>query len=172
METMNDTTKMDSKYPVVYVDAPWEDKTWPLERVRGLPVEKWAAPNALLLMWVAVPVLPDALLLLRTWGFECAGLLAWRKPKDDLEGYWFRCDCEFMLVGKRGSAKTSYLLRHSLYEGSYSDGGYKPEAFRGLLLNAGLVAFDKTVPHLDLFGAYWQKFFPEYKKKDWDFLES
>jgi N6-adenosine-specific RNA methylase IME4 len=171
METMNETAKEGKKYPIIYVDAPWDSTTWPLERMRGLPLEKWAAPDALLLMWVPVALVPDALLLLEIWKFEYEGLLAWRKPKDDLEGYWFRCDCEFILIGKRGSVKTTYLFRHTLYEGSRSEGSYKPEGFRRLLLDSGCLAFDKVVPHLDLFGAYWQRIFPEYEKKDWDFLE-
>jgi len=171
MEVLNETPKLDKKYPLIYVEVPWEDKGWPIEKVRGLPVEKWVAPDALMMMFVPVDILPDTLLLLRTWGFEYAGLVAWRKPKDYLEGYWWRSHCEYILIGKRGAAKTASLLRHTLYEGSYSKEEYKPQAFRSLLSNSGLVAFGENTARLDLFGAYWQRRCPGYEKEYWDFWE-
>ena len=171
METANESTKTEKKYSVVYVAAPWEDKAWPLEKVRDLSVEKWVAPEAFMLMWVPVLKIPDGLLILRTWGFDYAGLLAWRKPKDSLEGYWLRSECEFILAATRGTPKTSYLLRHTFYEGSYSEGNCKPQAFRKLLMDAGYVAWEKRASGLDLFGAYWQGIYPKYGKDGWDFLE-
>jgi len=166
-----ETTNVEKQYPLIYVDAPWESEQWPLEKIRGLPVEKWAAEDALLLMWAPMALVPDALLLLRVWKFDYAGLLMWRKQNENIDAYWFACNGEFLLVAKRGVAKTSYLLRHTIYDGARTEGEYKPEGFRSLLLTAGFICFDKIVPHLDLFGAYWQCIYPEYKKKDWDFLE-
>ena len=160
---------IDKKYSIIYVDAPWEGKNWSLERVRDLPVEKRVAADALLLLWAPAALLPDLLVVLKKWGFAYAGLLTWKKPVDD--GYWHRAHCEYMLVGKRGTVKNAYLLQHTLYEGALSDGDYKPDAFRVLLLTAGFIAFDEAAPHLDLFGGYWQRFFPEYGKEDWDFWE-
>lgn len=142
-----------------------------MEKIRGLPVEKWAGQDALLLMWMPVELLPDVLLLLRVWRFEYSGLLVWRKPNDFLTGFWHACQCEFILVAKRGTIKTSYLFQHAIYDGSRSEGSYKPEAFRALLLTAGFIAFDKVVPHLDLFGMHWQRCSTGYCKRDWDFLE-
>ena len=73
------------------------------------------------------------------------------------------------ISGKRGVARASYLLRHTIYDGARTEGEYKPEGFRALLLTAGFICFDKIVARLDLFGTYWQRIYPEYKKKDRDF---
>ena len=165
----NETTTAEKKYSIIYVDAPWEAKNWFVERVRDLPVEKRTASDALLLIWAPARLVPYVLLVLKKWGFEYAGLLAWQKPIDD--GYWHRGHCEYMLIGKRGTARDYPLFRHTLYEQPSSDGDYKPEAFRALLLQTGRIAFGETAPHLDLFGGYWQRFFPEYAKEEWDFWE-
>jgi hypothetical protein len=164
METINE-----KKYPIIYVDAPWEDKTWPIKRVKELPVGKRSAADALLLLWMPVALLPDALVVLKGWEFEYAGLLTWQKPNDDK--YWHRSRGEHMLIGKRGIVKTSFLFRHTIFEESPCDGDFKPEGFRHHLLMAGLIAFGESAPHLDLFGGYWKRFFPGYEKDDWDFWE-
>jgi len=171
MEMMSTTVKGDKKYPVIYVDVPWEDKDCPIERVRGLPVEKWSAQDALMLMWVPVMALPDVLLIMRTWGFDYAGLLVWRRPKDYLEGYWWRSHCEYLLVGKRGAIKADSLIKNTLYEGSYCNKDFRPQGFRALLANAGLFVFSELTARLDIFGGYWLSRFPEYEKENWDFLE-
>jgi len=54
------------------------------------------------------------------------------------------------ISGKRGVARASYLLRHTIYDGARTEGEYKPEGFRALLLTAGFIYFDKIVPRLDL----------------------
>jgi N6-adenosine-specific RNA methylase IME4 len=138
-------------------------------RVKDLPVGKQAAAVALLVMWTPVPLLPEVLLVLSAWGFDYAGLLTWQKPKDD--GYWHRSNGEYALMGKKGTPRTSHLLRHMIHETPHSDGDYKPDVFRSLLWTAGCLAFGDSAPRLDLFGGYWQKFFPEYDREDWDFWE-
>jgi len=171
METVNEQVSKENKYKVIYVDAPWRDKSWPIHRLRGLPVETWAANDAMLLMWTCNELLMESLQLLYTWEFKYEGLLVWEKPKEELEASWTRNQCELIIVGARGTAKTSYLLKHTLYEGGNFQGDYKPLGFRTLLWFAGDVAFDASATKLDLFGGYWKGIYPEYEKANWDFVE-
>ncbi len=73
------------KYRVVYADPPWSFETWShrgqgkgasqhydvmdMAAIKALPVGDLAAPDAALLMWVVQPMFPEALELIRAWGF-------------------------------------------------------------------------------------------------------
>lgn len=168
MEMINETT-VEKKYPIIYVDAPWEGTNWSVKRVRDLPVGKRAAADALLLIWAPMEKLPDVLQVLGTWGFEYAGLLTWRKLNEYDDRYLSHG--EYMLIGKKGTVNTSFLLRYTIHEPLFMDAEYKPKTFRSKLLLSGHISFGESAPHLDLFGGYWQRLFPEYDKEDWDFWE-
>ena len=161
----------ETKYSVIYADVPWEDRDWSLEKIREVPVENRAASDALLLLWVHNPLLPEALLVVRAWGFAYAGLLCWRKPADEVGEYFPHGQCEYMLVARRGTAKTSHILRDMLYEGTALARGYKPKGFRSILWRKGKIAFGEAATYLDVFGQYWQEHFEDYDVREWDCLE-
>jgi len=170
MNTVKETWQPGKKYSVVYVDIPWEDKEYQ-KKLRELPVQSWMAPEALLLLWIPASLLGTGLILLGHWGFDQAGMLAWRKLKDDLEEPSLYGECEFMLIGKAGEVKPSGLLRHNLYGAAASLGDYKPQGFRRIFGHAGRIAFGESANCLDLCGAYWRGKYTEYKQGDWEFLE-
>jgi N6-adenosine-specific RNA methylase IME4 len=74
------------RYRVVYADPPWAFETWShrgqgkgasqhyatqgLDWLKSLPISDLAAPNAALFLWVVQPLFPQALDLIRAWGFE------------------------------------------------------------------------------------------------------
>jgi N6-adenosine-specific RNA methylase IME4 len=170
-KTVSEAKAMTKKYASIYADIPWEDEAWPFERIIALPVGPAVAAEALMLMWVPMRLVPDGLLLLRAWGFEYGGLLTFRKPKDELDVCWYRSQCENLLVGKRGTVRNCYLLRHTLYEGPDTGRAFKPEGFRTLLSMATDIAFGGELPQLDLFGRYWHERYPEYGREGCDFIE-
>jgi N6-adenosine-specific RNA methylase IME4 len=77
-----------------------------------LDVKKIAAEQAVLFLWATGPFLVDgsAQRVAKAWGFEPVTLLYWHKlgsnGKSHLGGvgYWFRGNCEPILVAKRGRA--------------------------------------------------------------------
>ncbi|HET6256694.1 MAG TPA: hypothetical protein VFE32_21645 [Puia sp.] len=170
IEMKREEKVLNKKYAGIYADIPWEDEAWPFERILALPVGPAVADEAFLLMWTPMRSLPDGLLLLEAWGFEYAGLLAYRKPTSEVDVCWYRSQCEYLLVGKRGTVKNCYLLRHTLYEGPDIGRGFKPEGFRTLLSMAVDIAFGQGLRELDLFGGYWRERFPEYSGGGCDFL--
>lgn len=170
MSCVHETFRVGKKYSVIYADLPWEDHTWTQEKIREMPVQKWAASEALLLLWIPMSQLPPGLILLGQWGFAYAGILVWRKLKDDLEDPSLYGEGEFMLLGKMGDVKPSGLLRQNVYEAGAGRGPYKPRGFRRIFEYAGYQAFGDSASYLDIFGRYWQGKDAEYKQGHWDFL--
>jgi N6-adenosine-specific RNA methylase IME4 len=107
---MNEACLVGRKYSEIYADLPWDDKDWTQTKIKEMPVQTWTAPEALVPLWIPMSLLPSGLILLSLWGFDYAGMLVWRKLKDDLEDTSLYGECEFMLVGKIGQAKLSTLL--------------------------------------------------------------
>jgi N6-adenosine-specific RNA methylase IME4 len=74
------------RYRVVYADPPWAFETWShrgvgkgasqhyatqgFDWLKSLPVGDLASPDAALFLWVVQPLFPQALDLIRAWGFE------------------------------------------------------------------------------------------------------
>ena len=73
-------------FRVAHVDPPWTFHAWShrgdgkgacqhyrcqsLEDIIALPVDQLMAPDAALFLWVVQPMLPEALQVIRAWGFE------------------------------------------------------------------------------------------------------
>jgi N6-adenosine-specific RNA methylase IME4 len=80
--------------------------------IAALPVDQLAAPHCALVMWATAPMLPDALLVMRAWGFTFKTAGAWgklgRANTGKLAfgtGYILRSAAEFFLVGTIGKPK-------------------------------------------------------------------
>ena len=73
-------------FAVLYADPPWQVHTWShrgegkgavqhypcmsLREICELPVVELAADDAVLFLWVVQPMLPEALDVMRAWGFQ------------------------------------------------------------------------------------------------------
>jgi N6-adenosine-specific RNA methylase IME4 len=116
------------RFGVIYPDPPWSFDvysskgkqrsaerhydTWPLERIKALPVQALAADDCALLLWALWPALDGARDVIRAWGFEykTCGLL-WVKLNPNGEGlftgmgYHTRSNTEPCLLATRGSPR-------------------------------------------------------------------
>jgi N6-adenosine-specific RNA methylase IME4 len=109
-------------YGVIYVDPPWHyygdldkdqaaGKHYPLMRnedIAALPVRSITAPDAALFLWATGPRLPEAIEVMRAWGFNYRGVAyVWVKTARDghiISGQGVRPTftkptTEFLLVG-------------------------------------------------------------------------
>lgn len=103
-------------YGVIYADPPWRFE--PYSRDTGMDraadnhyptltlddikaIKPPAAKDAVLFMWATVPMLPDAIEVMRAWGFAYRSHCIWLKDRVGT-GYWFRNKHELLLVGTRG----------------------------------------------------------------------
>jgi site-specific DNA-methyltransferase (adenine-specific) len=118
------TTK---KYQIIYADPPWRYNdpkgnnpamggiTYPTmadTEIQSLPVSNLAGKNCVLFLWATMPKLPEAIEVLRAWGFKyvtCA--FTWVKLNPSSKGYysglghWCNGNAELVLLGKIGHPK-------------------------------------------------------------------
>ena len=141
----------DKRYGVIYADPPWRFEpysratgmdraaenhypTSPLAEIKTLDVKVIAAADSVLFLWATVPMLPQALEVMKTWGFEYKSHAIWAKDRVGT-GYWFRNQHELLLVGTRGRVPAPAMgtqwptLIHALVR-RHSE---KPEVFREMI---------------------------------------
>lgn len=182
-------------YGVIYADPPWAFKCWNGDKLpsrvadahyqtmnfpalEGLPIGELAAPDCILICWVVWPTLPEALALIKYWGFEyktCA--FSWMKGnnrqvdmfREDADvsvgmGYWTRANSEVALLAVRGKPKR---LNADVRQGIFSprrEHSRKPEGMHARIerLAAGpyceLFARQSDRPGWDFWGNETEKF--------------
>lgn len=123
------------KFNTLYADPPWKYErnkvqgaaerhypTMSIEQLCALDVEKITDENCALFLWSTFPFLPEALRLIKAWGFTYkTTAFVWlkqnRKNRDWFFGlgFWTRGNAEICLLAtkgkpKRKSAKVSQLI--------------------------------------------------------------
>jgi len=111
-----------NRFGVIYADPPWrwearsakgEGRAPPYSRmtlddIKALPIAERAAPDCVLFLWCLDAMLPQALEVIKAWGFTYktvgftwAKTTAAGKPHFGL-GFWTRCGTEQCLLATRG----------------------------------------------------------------------
>jgi N6-adenosine-specific RNA methylase IME4 len=113
------------KYGMMYMDPPWTFKTYSakgtgrsaishydcmtFDELKAMPVEDWALPDCVLMLWVPGPHTLQGLQLMNAWGFTFKGTaFVWIKCNKSGEGYPIGCgygtrkNAEFCWQGTRG----------------------------------------------------------------------
>jgi len=88
------------------------------------PVHKLAAKDSLIFLWATLPKLPQALKVLKAWGFEFVTVpFVWNKlnESDRLPsmgvGFWTRNTVEIVILGRRGKGLKKALWATDLRQG-------------------------------------------------------
>ncbi|MFH1834209.1 MAG: MT-A70 family methyltransferase [bacterium] len=104
-------------YSVVLADPPWQYDdgttdptrvienqypTMPLDEICALKVGESTTDDAVLFLWATGPLLPEALEVMKAWGFRYISGAVWSKLRMG-KGYWFRVSHEHLLVGIKGN---------------------------------------------------------------------
>lgn len=115
------------KFATILADPPWSYEVWSTygagrsagyhyptqdtEWICHLPVADIAEKDCCLLLWATYPKLPDALRVVKAWGFTYktvaftwVKLTASRTPRLGL-GYWTRSNAEICILATRGNPK-------------------------------------------------------------------
>ncbi|MFI4934786.1 MAG: MT-A70 family methyltransferase [Caulobacterales bacterium] len=113
------------RFSTILADPPWQFQnrtgkiapehhrlsrysTMTLDDICALPVSAVASETAHLYLWTPNALLPDALRVMRAWGFEYKSNLVWHKVRKDGGsdgrgvGFYFRNVSEMILFGVRG----------------------------------------------------------------------
>lgn len=144
------------KYGAILADPPWpyemrSDKghakspeahyqTMPVEQIAALPVGHLAGPSCLLFLWSTWPHLPQALEVMRAWGFTYKTGGAWvkRTRKNWLPvfgtGYLLRSATEPFLIGTIGAPEIrDRSIRNVLIDAERREHSRKPPEARQMI---------------------------------------
>jgi N6-adenosine-specific RNA methylase IME4 len=108
----------EAKFGVIYADPEWKFQTYSeetgmdrsadnhyptsdLETIKGRDVGSLAADDCVLFLWATVPMLVEALEVMKAWGFAYKSHFSWHKDRIGT-GYWVRNKHELLLIGTRG----------------------------------------------------------------------
>ncbi len=146
------------KYRVIYADPPWQYRdqkavdgytgtaasnhypTMPTTEICALDVRSIAATDSVLFCWATFPMLPDAMEVIRAWGFTYKTAIVWDKERPNF-GNYHDASAELLLIATRGSCTPDASEREKQVQRIERTGRHsaKPEAFREII--------DRLYPH-------------------------
>jgi len=153
------------QYHIIYADPPWQynDKretgdhrestgaehhypTMSIEALKAMPVKELAAKDCALFCWATFPLLPDALDLVKAWGFTYKTAFVWDKGRGAF-GHYHNAAAELLIVATRGSGTPQNQKRADQVQAFPSDKhSRKPEQWRELI-----DSLYPTGPRIELF---------------------
>ena len=154
------------KYSIIYADPPWRYSakkvqgaaenhypTMSIEELCALPVAELAAKDSALFMWATFPQLPEALRLIRAWGFTYKSVaFVWLKKNKKADswfyglGFWTRANAEICLLATKGHPKRQAADIHQFIISPIEAHSKKPDETRDKI-----VALMGDLPRVELF---------------------
>ncbi|WP_091683784.1 MT-A70 family methyltransferase [Anaerocolumna aminovalerica] len=154
------------KYNIIYADPPWQYRqskgqgvaenhylTMPIEDICNLPVSSISHNDSILFLWTTFPQLPEALTVMRSWGFTYKTVaFVWVKQNKSGNGfffglgYWTRSNVEICLLGVKGHPKRVSKKVHQLIVSPLERHSKKPDIIREKIIE--LVG---DLPRIELF---------------------
>ena len=128
-----------------------------IDELCALPVADLAAPDSALFLWATFPQLPEALRLIREWGFTYKSVaFVWLKKNRKAEswfyglGFWTRANAEVCLLGVTPGFKAKTQIRahnvHQIIEAPFEGHSKKPDETR-----QRIVELMGDIPRIELF---------------------
>ncbi len=141
------------KYNVIYADFPWSYdnkktggsmksgadahyETMSVERLcsmRHNELRDIIAKDCVLFFWATVPLMPEAFQVLEAWGFKYKTMITWRKIMSLGMGFWYRGQCEHLIVATKGKVKAFRMQECNFIQCKSEKHSKKPQAFRELI---------------------------------------
>jgi N6-adenosine-specific RNA methylase IME4 len=138
----------DKKYRIIYADPPWqygnampEYVTEPQDYyslmstsdICEMPVKEITEENAVLFIWSTSPHLPEALEVVKSWGFKYKTTFIWDKIKHNM-GHYNSVRHEILLVCTKGSCTPDVKkLFDSVVSIERTAHSKKPDEFRNII---------------------------------------
>ena len=124
-----------------------------LEELAALPVSDLADTDCALFLWATFPQLPEALRLIRAWGFSYKTVaFVWLKTNRKARtwfyglGFWTRSNAEICLLATKGHPKRQAAHIHQLIVSPVERHSKKPDEARDRI-----VALMGDLPRIELF---------------------
>ena len=155
------------KYKIIYADPAWsyDDKslnrggaerhyrTMPIEDIRRLDVQSISDTDCILFMWATFPKLPEALEVIKAWGFTYkTNAFTWVKKNKVADsffwgmGRWTRSNAEVCLLAVKGNPKRIDMGVHSIIYAPIDVHSKKPAETR-----ERIVKLMGDIPRIELF---------------------
>ena len=134
-----DTTS--KKYRTILADPPWQINQrgknsnrsaehhydlMPLERIKAMPVADLCENSVHLYLWCPNGLIPEALEVIRAWGFIFRSPIYWIKPRLGL-GNYIRNASETLLFATRGKAPVKFHAQPNWFFAAQQKHSHKPE---------------------------------------------
>ena len=134
-----------------------------IDELCALPVGQLAAPDSVLFMWATFPQLPEALRLIRAWGFTYKTVaFVWLKQNRKSPGwfyglgFWTRGNAEVCLLATKGHPKRQSASVHQFIISPIEAHSKKPDVARDKILALvgdlpRILALVGDLPRVELF---------------------
>ena len=107
--------------------------TMPTAELLALDVKSLAADDAVLFCWATFPLLPDALEVVKAWGFKYKTSFIWDKQRGTF-GHYHTAEAELLLVCTRGSCTPDATTRENqVQRWPRAEHSRKPEEARQMI---------------------------------------
>ena len=106
----------------------------PLDEIKSLKIP--TAKDSVLFLWATVPMLPEALEVMKALGYSYKTAVFWHKTGRNGLGYWFRGEVEILLFGVKGKVKAFRCQLPNHVEAPVGKHSEKPEIFREIIEKA------------------------------------
>lgn len=138
------------KYQTIVADPPWtygnkrtggsmnsaaEQKysVMSQDEICAMPIREITAPDSHIFLWATSPLLPEAIDVMRAWGYTHKAVIVWEKTGRLGMGFNFRIQTEFCLYGRRGKAKALRCQERNIIRAPVGKHSQKPEEFWNLI---------------------------------------
>lgn len=134
------------KFRVLYADPPWaydnsgfsasaeqHYPTMTADKIAELPIWDLCEEDAVLFLWATSPLLPEALMVMKAWGFTYKASIVWDKQRAPGLGWWLKTRHEFLLIGARTDTPHPKVKHDSIVSIAASEHSAKPERFAALI---------------------------------------
>lgn len=142
------------KYNIIYADPPWKHDAWvagnkapnlhyptmTTEEISALPISELADNDCALFLWATYPHLPEALQVIKAWGFDYStAAFVWVKKNKTADtpffgcGAWTRANSEICLLATRGHVQRLDASISQIIEAPIEEHSKKPDIVRELI---------------------------------------
>jgi N6-adenosine-specific RNA methylase IME4 len=118
----------------------------------GEAIQSATKENSVLFLWATAPMLPDALAVMESWGYEYKAQFVWDKVRHNY-GHYNSVRHELLLIGVRGSCLPESKTLHDsvVTVERTSSHSQKPLEFYSIIESLYPLASGKTASHIELF---------------------
>jgi site-specific DNA-methyltransferase (adenine-specific) len=159
--------RLNKKYQIIYADPPWsyddkmknhsfsldhEYETQDLSWIKNLKIEELADNNCCLFLWAVSPLLPEAIEVIKAWGFKFKTVaFVWNKiTKNGIDisnlGKWTMGNIELCLLATKGKPKRISKNVRQLVTAIRREHSRKPDEVR-----LRIVELMGDIPRIELF---------------------